>query len=610
MCGIFGKIGKLDEAEMVIAKDALCHRGPDGQQYTRYEPNVIFFHARLSIVDLAAGWQPMDSEELSIIFNGEIYNHTELRNRFNIIGKTRSDTETILLLYRKMGLQMLQHMDGMFALSIYNKQTGQLILARDRAGKKPLYFSDTNDGFYFGSELNLLQRLLKPALDKQALCGYLQTGMIYGNHTAYQGIHELKPGHFLSMNVNEPRSFTQQQWWSIEPYYKNKKKISEAEALIELERILTESVKRRVESSDLEVGTFLSGGIDSGLVTALAAKEKNELRTFTVKFEGQFDESATAKKVADHIGTKHTELHVSYNDLVKDFEKIVAAYGEPFMDDSLIPSYYVAREAKKHITVIINGDGGDELFAGYRRYVPFAHPALNNKLIQSVSGSLVNLLPKPSDKMGLYNYAYRLGKLNSLKGSKKYLSASTDLLFEYDNKFHFKPYAAFEEKVDSIFSMPVSSLSKMLLSDFETILPNILLKKIDISSMQNSLEGRSPFLSKEIMEFAPGLPDELKIKGTTTKYLLRTLAKKYLPAGNEKLPKRGFETPLASLLDTDLKSLTNDYLFSKHTLYSELIDADVIKDIYSGKIKMAADKRAKILFAVLSLEIWNKKLPG
>jgi asparagine synthase (glutamine-hydrolysing) len=608
MCGIFGKVGVFNEDEISIATKQLLHRGPDGQQFLRYDPNVTFFHARLSIVDLAAGWQPMDSSELSIIFNGEIYNHNELREKFDLKGNTRSDTETILMLYRKMGLQMLPHLDGMFALAIYNKQTKQLFLVRDRAGKKPLYFSYTDSGFYFGSELNLLYKLLKPSINKEALAGYLETGMIYGSSTAFENIHELKPGHFLTIDVDNPGSFKQQQWWTIAPYYLSKREISEEEALAELEQRLDTAVKRRVESSDLEVGSFLSGGIDSGLVTALAAKEKKDLRTFTVKFEGQFDESATAKQVADHLGTQHNELNVSYKDLLNDFESIASAYGEPFMDDSQIPSYYVAKEARKHLTVIINGDGGDEMFGGYRRYVPFGNKIFNSKSVKAVSGFLVNVLPKPKDKMSLYNYAYRLSKLNSLKGYDQYLSASTDLLHEYKSYFKVKPTEEFKHKIESILKESISPLDTILQSDFETILPYILLKKIDISSMQNSLEGRSPLLSKDIMEFAPTLPDHLKIKGTTTKYLLRQLAKKYLPQGNEKLPKRGFETPLASLLDRQLKSIADDYLLSSNTLYKELIDENLIRNIHSGKIKMSTDKRAKILFAVLCMEIWYKRL--
>ncbi|GHA53381.1 asparagine synthase (glutamine-hydrolysing) [Pontibacter akesuensis] len=591
---------------MQVAVEMLCHRGPDGQVHKTYAPHVHLFHARLSIVDIEGGSQPMDDADFAIIFNGEIYNHQELREKFNLTGKTRSDTETVLLLYRQLGLDMLQHMDGMFAIALYDKQQGKVWLMRDRAGKKPLYFSVASDGIYFGSEQNLLQKILRPAVHLPAIAEYLQTGMVYGAETAYKGIHELKPGHLTQIDVQQLTISEQQQWWSIEPFYEQTLNISEQEALELVDQKLKVAVKRRVESSDLEVGCFLSGGIDSGIMAAMATQIKPDLRTFTVKFAGEYDESAVARQVANHLGTNHQELEVSYDQLTADFEKIVSAYGEPFMDDSQIPSFYVAKEAKKHVTVIINGDGGDELFGGYRRYVPFAHPIFRNGLVKGASKAMAPLLPAPASKMNLYNYLYRLVKLSSLNSYEQYLSASTDMLFDYKSAFNLQPAEMFEQQVESNFKRNISGLNKIMLTDFQSILPYILLKKIDISSMQSSLEGRSPFLSKEIMEFAPSLPDNLKVRGGTTKYLLRRLATRYLPNGNEKLPKKGFEVPIINMIENDLQPILRDYLSSSDCIYKEVLDPILVMKLLEDKVTMSRDKRAKILFSLLTLEIWNK----
>ncbi|WP_224999063.1 asparagine synthase (glutamine-hydrolyzing) [Cesiribacter sp. SM1] len=606
MCGIFGNIGRLRESDMKVAEEMLCHRGPDGQVYKTYEPNVHLFHARLSIVDIAGGTQPMEEEGLSIIFNGEIYNHQELRDQFSLNGRSHSDTETILLLYQKLGLGMLKHLEGMFALALYDQSQGKLHLIRDRAGKKPLYFSKTPENIYFGSEQNVLQKVLRPSIRLSAMATYLQTGMVYGEGTPFKGIYELKPGHRLEIDVKSGTISEQKEWWSIVPFYENGIRISEEEAMEELDYRLKRAVKRRIESSDLEVGCFLSGGIDSGIVTAMATEVKPGLRTFTVKFSDEYDESPIARKVAAHLGTSHQELNVSYDHLLQDFEKIVNAYGEPFVDDSQIPSYYVAREARKHLTVIVNGDGGDELFGGYRRYVPYANSLLTNKGVRVLSKLVSPLLPAPGNKMSLYNYAYRLAKLNSLERYEQYLSASTDLLLDGSVPFKVKPEDALERKIRSIYSKNLSGLQKIMLADFETILPYILLKKIDISSMQNSLEGRSPFLSKDILEFAPSLPDVLKVKGSTTKLVLRKLAAKYLPAGNEKLPKRGFEVPIIGMVEHTLQPILQDYLHSSDCLYKDVLEVSFVEKLLNNKITMSRDKRAKLLFGLLTMEIWYR----
>ena len=362
----------------------------------------------------------------------------------------------------------------------------------------------------------------------------------------------------------------------------------------------------------MEVGSFLSGGIDSGLVTAIASKYKNNLKTYTVRFPGAYDESSLALQVAKKYHTIHTPIDISFDRLKLDFEKIIGNYGEPFSDDSAIPSYYVSEDARKHITVVLNGDGGDELFGGYRRYVPFRRYDFfsPNKHMAGIMGAMSSMLPVANGGRGLYNYLYRLFDFASHKDLvKMYTAATSDLFVGHEHTFKFPPALnAFRSMLMEVKSLRISGLQKLLLADFNAILFGVLLPKMDIATMAHSIEGRSPFLGKEILEFAPGIPDKLKVKGYTTKYLLRKLATRYLPEEVIHQPKRGFEVPLRLWMDTDLKEILDDYLFSSNALYVEFIDKKFIQQVYSRTINIADEKRAKILYSILCLEIWNKRL--
>ena len=368
MCGIAGSINfRLNIPE--VSKD-LFHRGPD-EQTTFAEGVVQLHHHRLAILDIAGGHQPMHHHHLTIIFNGEIYNHLAVRKKLNLDCRSNSDTETILYAYEKMGAACLSEFDGMFAFVIYDRQKNELFLARDRAGKKPLYYYTEGSVFIFASELNALRRQIRVGINEEHLQQYMRMGYFYKSSTPYKNVWELPAGCYGSVPVNTPE-IKIDKWWDIHTFYQQKSTDSFETALTKTDAILHDAIKTRVESSDLEVGSFLSGGIDSGLVSAIAKEYNDTLKTFTVSFAGEYDEAPLAKLVADRYKTSHHEIAISYNNLTDDVEKILTNYGEPFFDSSAIPSYYVSREAKKHVTVILNGDGGDELFGGYRRYVPFA----------------------------------------------------------------------------------------------------------------------------------------------------------------------------------------------------------------------------------------------
>ena len=609
MCGLAGAINfKLSPQ---IINGVMQHRGPD-EQDSYIAGNVNFYHLRLSILDIACGHQPMHlNDKYTIIFNGEIYNHQELRKQFNIKGNTASDTETLLLLYQRFGSQFLKYLDGMFVLAIHDKEKNIIFIARDRAGKKPLYYYRDENKIVFASELNCLKALLPLEIDENNFYHYLRLGSFYKQLTPYKNVKELNAATFLEIDCNT-LAITETKWWNIHDIYLQNNNDSFELSLNTVDELLHKAVKRRLESSDLEVGCFLSGGIDSGLATAIASQYNKSLKTFTVSFDGEYNEAPLAKLVADKYNTHHTELKISFDNIKNDLEKILSNYGEPFFDSSAIPSYYVSREAKKHLTVIINGDGADELFGGYRRYVPFSKYDFfkKNLLVKNGASFIKKILPASDNKQSKYNYLFRLASLASKSHLEIYLSAGVDIFEDFEeNILAGHDYMEMiKYDFDNIAKSKLSGLKKIMNMDFDTNLFSDLLVKMDIATMANSLEGRSPFLSKELLEYVPSMNDKYKINGVTTKYLLRQLAKKYLPPQLIDQPKRGFEIPLKKWVNNELKDILFDYLTSADALHKRLVNQTFINDLLYKKVKMSEEKRAKILWMLLSMEIWHKKV--
>ena len=607
MCGIAGSINhSLDISG--LNKD-LWHRGPD-EQATFRESNIILHHHRLSIVDIAAGKQPMHYEHLTIIFNGEIYNHLDVRKKLNLQCYTSSDTETILRAYSALGKDCLNEFDGMFAFAIYDRKKNNLFLARDRAGKKPLYYFTKDKSFVFSSELNALKNQLPLEINNEALQQYIRMGYFYKENTPYKDVYELPAGSFLEISLDNPVPSVS-KWWNIHSFYQQNINDDFQTALTTTDKFLHEAVKRRVESSDLEVGSFLSGGIDSGIITAIASQYNSSLKTFTVSFDGEYDEAPLARLVAEKYNTRHHEIKISFNNLINDVENILCNYGEPFFDSSAIPSYYVSKAAKEHLTVILNGDGGDEMFGGYRRYVPFAkydffHPGF---IVQSVASFLFKALPVSHSKKSVYNYLQRLAGLAGKSGLDTYLAATIDSFEGYEK--YFNGFTGIPDSMKKDFNdinkSTLSGLKKIMNLDFDNILAGDLLVKMDIATMAHSLEGRSPLLSKEILEYVPSLKDDFKIKGKTTKYLLRTLAEKYLPSELIYQPKRGFEIPLKKWIDIELKEMIGDYLFSSDTYSGNFVAPIFIKKLWDREINAGDEKRAKMIWTLFALEVWYKK---
>lgn len=606
MCGILGGVN-LEFEVLQKAIYLMLHRGPDEQGSIRYE-NISLLHARLSILDREGGRQPFVYKHLSIVLNGEIYNHGELRKQYNLNCRTRSDVETLLHLYERFGISILNDLDGMFAFAIYDDREKTILLARDRAGKKPLYYFRNGDHFGFASELNALHSIGEFGINHQMIFQYLRFSFI-GSSTPYTGIHELPAGSILTLDTRTLRHELR-SWWSIEEKYFLLGRHSLPENIEIISNLLEKSVAARLQNSDLEVGTLLSGGIDSGLITAFAARQSTSLRTFTISIDGQYDEAPLAEMVAQKFSTSHSTIRISYNDLQQEIEKILTAFGEPFGDSSAIPAYLVSREAKKHVTVLLNGDGADELFGGYRRYVPFACYDFfkNGKLLKSFAKIVSAVLPFPDKKQSHYNYLYRLAELSSRSPLECYLSSTVDTFsgFEENLKINGNPFDDLDSYLEKLNKTNLSGLRKIMLLDFVFQLPGDFLVKMDIASMANSLEGRSPFLSRDLLEFAPTVADTQKINGTTTKFILRELAKIHLPEIIPAQPKRGFEVPLRKWIENDLNEMVFDYL-SGNPFVSEFVNYDFIKTLLANRAPVPPEKRAKMLWYMLALEVWYRR---
>ena len=607
MCGIAGFIDKKRDVKILQAMlKRQSHRGPDDSGvYIDAKSGLYLGHNRLAIQDLSfSAHQPFISrcKQYVIIFNGEIYNHLELRKTLlrEYEFSTTSDTETLLYMYIKFGSDMFAYLDGMFAFCILDKVENHIFLAKDRAGKKPLYIYRENGAILFASEINTIKAGAKNLqINKEAIASYLRNGFFFCENSAFKNLTNLKAGHYAILNI-ETLEINSYRYFDILDFYNKPSTLSFEETLEEIDTKLHKSIKDRLESSDLEVGAFLSGGIDSSLIVAIASSYQKSLKTFTVKFSDGYDESHLARLTANKYHTHHHELGISMH-LKDDIETILCSYGQPFMDSSAIPSYYVSKEAKKYVTVILNGDGADEIFGGYRRYVPAANGLLG---VASRLSFLAKVMPKPHNKQSLYNYLYRLLAMANKKGLDFYASSTGDI---FEDEYIFDKNSIDENMDNFITKVNLDPLSKMLYLDFNMLLFSDLLVKMDIATMRHSLEARSPFLSKYMLEFAPTIQNRYKIKGSSTKHILRQLAKKYLSNELIMQPKRGFEVPLKKWVENELKENIFDSL-SQDSFASEFIEKKFIDNLLNRKINVSEEKRAKMLWSMYCLEVWKKNL--
>jgi len=598
---------------------AIRHRGPDEDGFY-FNGAVGLGMRRLAIIDLKSGQQPIHNQDRTawIVFNGEIYNYRELRDKLEKLGHTfytNSDTEAIVHAYDQYGADCPNHLRGMFAFAIWDERTQELFIARDRVGKKPLLYAQVNGQFVFGSEFSaLLQHPDIPKdVDFEALDHYLSFMCVPAPLTAYRAIRKLEPGHFLRYRKGELKI---ERYW--QPDFSTKLDISEQEAGERTIEILRDAVKVRL-MSEVPLGAFLSGGIDSSAVVALMAEESSTpVKTFSIGFEEQdFSELHHARRVAEHVGADHHEFIVR-PDALEVLPILVEHYGEPYADSSAIPTYYVARETRKHVTVALNGDGGDESFAGYERYAAMRlaerYHRIPAVLRDSVVRQAIELLPSSETKRSRVRDVKRFVQAASLPKVERYLrwvsvfdaEAKQDLFTE-DFRRQTKQRSA-AAVLDPWFARANGSgiVDAALLTDIMTYLPNDLLVKVDIATMAVSLEARSPFLDHHVIEFAASLPEKYKLRGLTTKYLLKQVLRKLLPAENLDRRKMGFGVPLGHWFRGKLQTFLRETLLAEASLNRGLFKPEAVKRLVELHTRGERDYSHQ-LWTLLMLELWYQR---
>lgn len=615
MCGISGVVSReVSETQfewLANTSELLCHRGPDGAgEWWSSDRRVGLAHRRLAILDLSDnGFQPMQRSETepTIIFNGEIYNHSELRSELRALGfgfASGSDTEVLLAAYQAWGHRCLDRLNGMFAFAIYDQASQTVFLARDRAGEKPLFYYTSAQLLIFASELGVLLKNpdLRREINPEALNHYLAYGYSTSDNTLVRGIHKLPPAHAMLFHIE---SGLRRLWpyWEL-PKFKPNPVIEQEELVDELDILLEAAVKRQLEA-DVPVGVLLSGGLDSSLITAMASRGAAPIRTFTVAVESdtKLDEARFAESIAAHFGTEHTVLPAETVDATL-FESIAKRMGEPLADSSIIPTYLVTREIRKSCTVALGGDGGDELFGGYghysqvldwshaRRYVPgiFTHAAAKlSQLMLPVGFPGRNLVSNSNFdlSLGVFTSATHFDSISRRKLLRGTGIAAIDS----------------EEGRRSQALIRGGSIDNFTAMDFANYLPEDILVKVDRASMMNSLEVRAPFLDASLLEFAFGrVPSDLKATRFDKKILLKRLAQRLFPKDYDFDRKQGFSIPLAKWLKQgDIRDLFWDTLAGQDTLLNKEAVLRILNNQERGF------RNSERIFALFQLEIWRRE---
>ncbi len=624
MCGIVGFVNKdgatADRSILEAMNLAIVHRGPDEDGFYLHE-NVGLAMRRLAIIDLAGGHQPIHNHDRSkwIVFNGEIYNYQELRAKLEAQGHifyTNSDTEVIIHLYDRYGADCVTHLRGMFAFAIWDERERELFAARDRVGKKPLLYSHQSNGdLIFASEF--MAMLKHPAVsrdvDNDAINAYLSYLCVPAPMTAFRQIRKLEPGHWMKWRGG---AIEIKRYWL--PDLSKKISISEEEAIEETTRQLQEATRLRM-ISEVPLGAFLSGGVDSSIVAALMARESSRpVKTFSIGFEEQdFSELKYARRVAEHIGAEYNEFIVK-PDALEVLPTLVEHYGEPYADSSAVPTYYVARETRKHVTVALNGDGGDESFAGYERYAAMqiadALGKFPGNLLRAAMGITAALVPTSEIKRSRVRDLKRFLKAARLPRNERYFrwnstfyrDAKSELLTdEFKNSLGAAdPSTVIEKWFDE--GKHLGGLDAALLTDIMTYLPNDLLVKVDIATMANSLEGRSPFLDHHVIEFAASLPESLKMWRLKPKYLLKKVAARLVPPEVVYRRKVGFGMPIAHWMRTDLRNLLKDVLLGSSFKTRGVCDHSRVARLVEEHLTSERDNSWE-LWTLLMLELWYQR---
>lgn len=622
MCGISGKLyfdsDRVVDPEVIRRMStALAHRGPDGEGVYVNGP-VGLGHRRLAIIDLSEdARQPMANEDGSVMitFNGEIYNFTELRKELKEKGhvfRSRSDTEVIIHLYEEMGPECVKRLRGMFAFAIWDENKQRLLLARDRAGEKPLYYYKESNQIVFGSEIVAL--LQDPSLpvepDLRAIWQYLHLQFIPSPLSGFQGIRKLPPAHYLMVEDGEVHI---ERYWALDYSAKVHASASDGELCEMLVAELREAVRMRL-ISDVPLGAFLSGGIDSSAVVALMTQcVDTPIKTFSISFrEETFSEAPFARLVARRFGTDHQEYEITPN-AMEVLPKLIEHYGEPFADAAAIPTYYLSKLARKHVTVALSGDGGDENFAGYDHYRTFKRAEVS-RLLPGVARRFMMGVASRLRRNPPGYFAARVGRglaIVSENGTNRYVS-SVNMTGDWIRWLCTPEYLELVGPGQVLAEVSMSQagrladpLDEALRVDTELGLPDNMLTKVDIASMANSLEVRAPMVDHCVMQLAASLPSRLKLRGAIGKYILRKAVRGLVPDEVIERRKHGFQVPVAKWLRGDLREFACDLLLSKRLADRGMLNPVRVRRLLDEHLDGKADWHGWI-WKLLILELWHR----
>jgi asparagine synthase (glutamine-hydrolysing) len=620
MCGIAGGWTYRNINEEAL-RSSLFHRGPDSQNF--FKKNEVFlYHTRLSILDTtSAASQPFHFENLVLVYNGEVYNFKEIRKVLEGKGytfSTNSDTEVVIKAFHCWRELAVQKFIGMFAFAIYDTNSDNIYLFRDRVGVKPLYYSHSNSGFYFGSELKVFNHFpVAKTINLESVAEYFRFGFISGSSSIFNEVQKLLPGHYLCWSNS---GVILKKYWSVREARENEAvEKTEKQWIDQLEETLISAFNYRMVS-DVPVGVFLSGGIDSTLVTAILQKHNCNINTFTIGFkESQFNESGYAKKISNYLKTNHTEKILSIDVAKELLHQFYDIYDEPFADSSGIPTALVTALAKEHgIKVVLSADGGDELFGGYNHY--FQHARLF-KTMEKIPSNFRNLLAVSSkvcfpknfrERFLPKNLEHRAYAFEEIIRSKSFIKFYENSIA---NQAETEIHALFKEGKISKSTISwhygdLKSEDQMMLWDYLNYLPNDLLVKVDRATMFNSVEGRDPFLDHRLVEMANDMPLHLKIRNGKGKYILRKVLRRYVPDEFFERPKQGFSIPMFQWFSQEF-----DILFEKYLSYNMVTSTGFLNysEIEKEKRKYRYNKakgyqhNIEKMWRLLSFMMWWEK---
>lgn len=612
MCGIAGLAGKSRGRRAVLERISadLEHRGPD-ESGIHDDAWVTLAIRRLSIIDVAEGHQPYHNEQRSVhvVFNGEIYGFRRLRERLERAGHrfaSRTDGEVIAHAYEEYGEAFVSELDGMFAFALWDERAGRLILARDRLGKKPLFVAHHDDGtLSFASELGalLLDERIGRDVDETALAEYLQYGYIPSPRTILRAVTKLEPGTMLTW---EPHGRVQRRrYWQLD--FEPKHRLSYADALDEFEQRSLVAVRERLVS-DVPLGVFLSGGVDSSFILAqtVAAGARN-IESFAIGFpEARYDERAHAREIAARLGSTHHEAVVEADDLVQMLPQLVHHYGEPFADPSMVPTFYLARWARRRITVALTGEGGDELFGGYYRHQAARLAGYGDLLPAGVrrlaAHGAARVASDSAHPMSLQHKLHRALRAMELEPGERY--AEWTAVLSPDERTALSPTLPRISPANPP-GQARTPLDRALAVDLSKSLPDQLLFKMDIATMANSLEARAPLLDFKLVEWAARLPTGHKHRGLRRKRLIADALGRHLPPELFRRPKMGFTAPIPTWLRGDLRELLSDTLLGSASRSRGIVDPGAVERLISEHSNGIEHTRG--LWTLLMLELWHQE---